>query len=63
VFSPRTPLPEIVVLIDADLMHEPAPSPFADKEMFNQEGILSGLLRTLYPTLSIRRRRTALGQT
>ena len=44
VFTPRTPLPEIVVLIDAELMHDPAPSPFFNVESFNQEGLLSGLL-------------------
>ena len=44
VFTPRTPLPEIVVLIDAELMHDPAPSPFFNVEGFNQEGLLSGLL-------------------
>jgi hypothetical protein len=43
-FTPRTPLPEIVVLIDAELMHESAPSPFVNGEAFNQEGVLSGLL-------------------
>ena len=45
VFSGRLPhLPELVVMIDAELLREPPPSPFLGHDEFDPEGLLSGLL-------------------
>jgi hypothetical protein len=53
-FSGRSPhLPELVVMVDAELLHEPAPSPLMDPGTFNPEGLLSGLL--LHPFVGLYR--------
>lgn len=47
-FSPRTTLPRITVMIDVELLADPPPSPFTEPELFNVTGQLSGLLLHRY---------------
>lgn len=43
-FSPRRQLSVLTVMIDAELLREPPPSPFTEPEHFDALGVLSGLL-------------------